>query len=121
MSNQRQIRSLDELMDGALTERFNGELRKVLENVLDPNTDAKKKRRIQITIDIAPNDRRDAADFKIEVKSTIAAPKPAEQTVFLKMDETTGTVTATEITNQIPGQMNMEGTPVMPKVIDFGV
>lgn len=120
MSNQRQIRNLDELMDGALTERFNSELRKVLENVLDPNTDAKKKRRIQITVDIAPNERRDAAEFKIEVKSTVAAPVPAAQTVFLQMDERTGTVTATEITNQVPGQINMEGTPVMPRVIDFG-
>lgn len=120
MANQRQIRSLDELMDGALTERFNTELRKVLENVLDPNTDAKKKRQIQINIFITPNDRRDAAEFKIEVKSTVAAPVPAAQTVFLQMDEQTGAVTATEITNQVPGQINMEGAPVMPRVIDFG-
>ena len=31
MANQRQIRNLDELMDGSLTERFNYELKRVLE------------------------------------------------------------------------------------------
>lgn len=35
MANQRQIRNLDELMDGSLTERFNYELKRVLENVFD--------------------------------------------------------------------------------------
>jgi len=119
MANQRQIRNLDELMDGALTERFNTELKRVLENVFDPNTDTKKKRGISINITIAPNERRDAAEFKVEVKSVLAPPVPNAQTVFLSMDDKTGTVTATEITNQTPGQMNMEGVPVIPKVVDF--
>ena len=55
MANQRQIRNLDELMDGGLTERFNAELRRVLENVFDPNTDHKKKRTITIGISIVPS------------------------------------------------------------------
>jgi|LSQX01.3.fsa_nt_gb hypothetical protein len=33
---QREIRRLDELMDGALTERFNYEMERVLQNVFDP-------------------------------------------------------------------------------------
>ena len=121
MANQRQIRNLDELMDGSLTERFNYELRRVLENVFDPNTDPKKKRAIAINISIAPNEKRDAAEFKVEVKSTLAPPVPNAQTVFLSKDEQTGAVTATEITNQTPGQMNMEGQAVIPKIIDFGI
>ena len=120
MANQRQIRNLDELMDGGLTERFNAELRRVLENVFDPNTDHKKKRTITIGISIVPNEKRDAAEFKVEVKSTIAPPAPSAQTGFLSRDEQTGAVTATEMTNQTPGQMKMDGTSVIPKVIDFG-
>ena len=49
----RQIKQLDELMDGALTERFNREMERVLGNVFDPNTNPKAKRQIQIVIDIA--------------------------------------------------------------------
>lgn len=119
MGNQRQIRNLDELMDGGVTERFNAELKRVLENVFDPNTDAKKKRGITLTISITPNERRDAAEFKVDVKSTLASPTPNVQTVFLNKDERTGSVTATEISNQVPGQTNMEGVAFIPKVVDF--
>ena len=38
MGQPRQIKKLDELMDGALTERFNYEMERVLANVFDPNT-----------------------------------------------------------------------------------
>lgn len=116
----RQIRQLDELMDGALTERFNREMERVLSNVFDPNTDAKAKRQIQIVIDIAPNERRDAADFKVDVKSKIAPPVAIAQTVFLHMDDA-GNVTATEITKEVPGQMDMDGNvQALPHVLEFG-
>jgi len=118
MGIQRQIRNLDELMDGALTERFNYEMDRVLQNVFDPNTNAKQKRQIQIVIDITANERRDAAEFKIDVKSKLAPPVPVSQTVFLAMDDH-GNVTATEITNQVPGQVSMEGETVLPKVLEF--
>lgn len=115
---QRQIKNLDELMDGALTERFNCEMDRVLQNVYDPNTSAKQKRQIQIVIDITANDRRDAAEFKVDVKSKLAPPVPVTQTVFLAMDGD-GNVTATEITNQVPGQMDIEGAVTIPKVLEF--
>ena len=118
MSNQRQIKNLDDLMDGALTERFNYELDRVLQNVFDPNTAGKTKRQIQIVVDITANERRDAAEFKVDVKSKLAPPVPITQTVFLAMDDT-GNVTATEITNQVPGQIDIEGDAVFPKVLEF--
>ena len=116
----RQIRQLDELMDGALTERFNMEMEKVLKNVFDPNTDPKTKRQIQIVIEIQPNERRDAAGFKVDVKSKIAPPIAMEQTCFLFQDDE-GNVLATEITKQIPGQIDMEGNEqAIPRVVEFG-
>ena len=115
----RQIKQLDELMDGALTERFNMEMERVLNNVFDPNTNPKAKRQIQIVIDIAPNERRDAAEFKVDVKSKIAPPMAIAQTVFLHMDDV-GNVTATEMTREIPGQMDMNGHEQAPaRVIEF--
>jgi len=83
MAQQRQIKKLDELMDGALTERFNYEMDRVLQNVFDLNADPKKKRQIQIVIEITPNERRDAAEFKVDVKSKLAQPMPVAQTVML--------------------------------------
>ena len=114
----RQIKQLDELMDGALTERFNREMEKVLCNVFDPNTDPKAKRRIQILIDIAPNERRDAAEFKVDVKSKVAPPVAIAQTVFLHMDDK-GNVVATEMTQESPGQMDIFGNETIPRVVEF--
>lgn len=105
-------------MDGALTERFNYEMDRVLQNVFDLNADPKKKRQIQIVIEITPNERRDAAEFKVDVKSKLAQPMPVAQTVMLYQDDD-GNVTATEITNQIPGQMDMDGGVNIPKVVLF--
>ncbi len=118
MPQQRQIRKLDELMDGALTERFNYEMERVLNNVFDPNTSPKAKRQIQIVIEIAPNERRDAAEFKIDVKSKVAAPIAVAQTVFLAMADD-GRVIATEMTNQVPGQIDLDGEVNIPRVIEF--
>lgn len=116
----RQIRQLDELMDGALTERFNREMERVLANVFDPNTNPKAKRQIQIIIDVAPNERRDAAVLKVDVKTKIAPPVAIEQTVFLHMDDD-GNVTASEISREIPGQIGMDGREQpLPSVIEFG-
>ena len=116
----RQIRQLDELMDGALTERFNMEMEKVLKNVFDPNTDPEVKRQIMITIEIKPNERRDAAGFKVDVKSKIAPPIAMSQTCFLFQDDD-GNVVATEITKQVPVQIDMDGKEQpMPRVVEFG-
>lgn len=115
---KREIGKLDELMDGALTERFNYEMRRVLRNVFDPNTNPKAKRQIQIVIDITPNDRRDAAEFKVDVKSKTAPPMAVEQTVMLYQDDD-GNVTATELTSQLPGQVDMDGNVNIPKVVKF--
>lgn len=118
MAQARQIKKLDELMDGALTERFNYEMERVLNNVFDPNTSPKAKRQIQIVIDITPNERRDAAEFKVDVKSKTAPPVAVTQTVFLTMDDQ-GNVTATEMTNQVPGQINIDGEVSIPRIIEF--
>lgn len=116
----RQIKQLDELMDGALTERFNREMDRVLENVFDPNTDPKAKRQIQIVIEIAPNETRDAARFKVDVKTKIAPPVAISQICFLYQDDE-GNVTAAEVTREVPGQIDMSGhEQPLPRVVEFG-
>lgn len=118
MGQRRQIRKLDELMDGALTERFNYEMERVLQNVFDANTKAKAKRQIQIVVDITPNERRDAADFRVDVRSKLAPVEPVAQTVMIYQDDE-GNVTATELTAQVPGQIDMEGNTTIQKVVEF--
>ena len=115
----RKISSLDDLMGGALKARFEYELDRVLKNVFDPNTAAEVKRSVTIKIDIKPNERRDSAEFRVDVNSKIAPPLSVKQTVLLERDDS-GNVRAKEITGQVPGQVGMDGKAVLPKVINFG-
>jgi len=109
MAYQRAIKSLSELMDGSVEERFNYEMNKIWANVQDPNTDPKAKREITIKVTVKPNDRRDSAEFNVEVGSKPAPYKPLSKTVLLQFDGD-GSVTATERTEQIPGQLKMDGS-----------
>ena len=116
---ERQIKKLDELMDGALTERFNQVLDEVMRNAVDPNTDPKAKRQVKIVIDVIPNERRDTASFKTHVESKVAPRAPISQVVFLHVCDD-GTITATEVTSQVPGQLAMDGTEQdLPNVLQF--
>ena len=117
---ERQMKKLDELMDGAVTERFNVEMDRVMRNIYDPNTDPEAKRQITITITIEPNESRDVGRYKVEVKSKIAPMAPITQVCFLRQSDN-GMVVATEVTKQVPGQMDMDGNEQqMPRVVEFG-
>ena len=70
-------------MDGAITERFNDALSLVLANVYDLNTDPEKVRKISLIVKIKPNKRRDAAEFKTEVKVEPVPPVALVQTVLM--------------------------------------
>lgn len=113
------ISSLDDLMDGAVTERFNIELRKVLDNVFDTNTDATAKRSITLTFTLVPAESRDMMAWKASVSSKLAPYNPISQITFIHQYDD-GTVEAKQITKQVPGQIDMEGnTQAPPKVISF--
>ncbi len=53
-------------------EAFQRELDKVLENVLDPNTDATAKRKVTLTLVIAPTKARDSAAIAVRAESRLA-------------------------------------------------
>jgi len=119
MAVQRPIKSLSELMDGGVEERFNVEMDKIWQNVQDPNTDPKAKREINIKITVKPNERRDSADFDVSVIGKPAPFKPLSKTVTLQFNGD-GSVVATERTEQIPGQQRMDGTEQpLAKVVRF--
>jgi len=104
----KEITNLDQLMNGALNERFNSEIKKVWKNVLDPNTDPKAKRKLVMTITMKPNANRDAAEMEAEVTVKLAPPVPIQQTVYVHQNDD-GSVHALENNGQLPGQVDMYG------------
>ena len=117
---ERPIKSLSDLMDGGLEERFNQELTKVWQNVYDPNTNPTAARKVVMEVKIVPNERRDSVQFHVNVSSKLAPHVALTQTVMLSLGAD-GTITATERTEQVPGQLDMEGNEApLPSTIGFG-
>lgn len=95
--------NLSELAEGSLQERFDHEVAKVTENILDLNTDPEKKRKITITVTLTADDHRDLMFLEAEVKSTLVARKSVGTKVLI--DELDGDVYANELKSGQKGQM----------------
>lgn len=95
--------NLSELAEGSLQERFDHEVAKVTENILDLNTDPEKKRKITITVSLTADDHRDLMFLEAEVKSTLVARKSVGTKVLI--DELDGDVYANELKSGQKGQM----------------
>ncbi|APX72698.1 replication terminator protein [Companilactobacillus allii] len=95
---------LSQIADGGVQEKFSRELKKLSENILDSNTDAKAKRKITINLTYKPNDNRDAVDVIAEVKSTLAPQVGLSTTMLVGRDENTGVIAANELKSGTPGQ-----------------
>lgn len=91
---------------GAVVEQFDSELEKVLENIMDPNTDPKKVRKIQINLQIKPNEKRNMAEVKCQTKSSLI-PANIVETAITIGKSTDGTIAAAELDSEVFGQLKL--------------
>lgn len=73
---------LSSLADGAAIVLFNRELQKCIDNIADPNTVAKAKRSVTLTVTILPDVDRKKADVVLDVKSSLAQDRGADTTIW---------------------------------------
>ena len=102
--------NLESFANGALSEQLNMELLKAFDNVLDPNTNPKKKRTVTCKITITPNsDERELVTAQICTTSSLAPVEGFSSTFMVGKDMKTGELKAAEFDNQqIRGQMDIE-------------
>lgn len=100
--------SILQMAKGAIQERVDYEVAKVIDNILDVNTDAKKKRKITLTIELAPDENRQFISLSASAKSTLAPVVPIGTTLGIAADWN-GEMVIVETVPQIPGQMNLDG------------
>ncbi len=116
--------NMEEFAGGAFAAQINRELVKVAENIQDPNTDAKAKRRITVVIEFQPNEKRDFVTTGVQAKSTLAPALGAVTALNMGKNLKTGEVEAVEIGNQLPGQLqlaeeeNVEAEPQSIRTVD---
>ncbi len=109
--------SIFDLADGAVHERANLELERVMENIRDLNTDYKKPRTLTVTF--TADEDRETVRVSHAVTSKLAPLKPMNTTILLGYDG--GKLTAVEQTKAIPGQLDFNGGEQSgPKVINIG-
>jgi hypothetical protein len=95
--------NLQELAGGAVSEKFNRELQKVLNNIADPNTDAGKVRTIELKIKLKADEKRDVINATVSAVSKLAPAKEVETKIMLGRDNA-GRVVGAELKSGIPGQ-----------------
>jgi hypothetical protein len=105
--------------NGMVSELANDELKKVLANIVDPNTDYKKMRKITLELKFKPNEDRSQITIEVSSKNSLAPNKPQKVTLFNTptADPETGEIKTMlrEVTSVPPGQMSLDGTIVQPE------
>lgn len=106
MKENKELISFDlsKIADGGLQEKFIQELEKVTENILDINTEAKKKRTVTITLTYLPNENRDAVSVYSEVKSKLVPQDGVATTLLVGRNSDTGLIEANELKSGVRGQ-----------------
>lgn len=110
--------TLASMCAGGVQERIDRALAKISDNILDLNTDAKKKRVLDVKITLTPNED-DREDVSVEVQTSVKlAPEMGLKTqLFINKDFRSGVTTLTEHSKgAIKGQLTLDdcGMSMMP-------
>lgn len=98
--------SILEMAKGAILEQTDNEVTKILSNILDPNTDPKKARKLTITVTFKADDSREFVAIEAQAKSNIAPIMPIATRMILEADKN-GNPKAMELTKNDPNQVHM--------------
>jgi len=104
---KEQKKTFLEIGRGAMLERFDYELDRIVDNILDPNTPATKPRKIQLTITLKPDADRKQIAHEVIVKSTPQPTNPISGATMLMRKD--GQLSLVELVPQAPGQLDFDG------------
>lgn len=100
--------SLLQMAKGAIQERVDYEVTRVVDNLLDMNTEAKAKRKVTLNIVMTTDDDRRVVKVEASAKSTLAPVTPIGTSLVITADKN-GEMMLAEIVPQVPGQISMTG------------
>ena len=102
--DERAKKGILEMCNGAFQERTDYEMNRLIDNIMDPNTDPTAKRKIQITLELKPDADRTNVAVSCSVKSSLAPTYPVTTMLYIAANDT-----VIEMTPQMPGQLNLDG------------
>jgi hypothetical protein len=102
--------SLESLGNGAAVELFSDALGKVLNNIVDINTDPKAVREVTLKVKIKPNEDREVGQVQISTATKLAPIKSVDTVVFI--GRRGGQAIAVESNPKQPGLFNTNVAPL---------
>lgn len=103
--------NLDALAGGELGEQFQAAAKKVVENLLDPNTPYKNKRGITIKLTFEQNEERNDVSVGVQVDTKLSPHSPMKTNLAIGKDLRTKQVYVQEYGRTIKGQVKIEDYP----------
>lgn len=100
--------SLLEMAHGAILEKVDYETNRVMENIMDPNTDPSAKRKITLVLEFKPDANRQTIQVNAKATSSLAPTNPIALSLYTGIQG--GRMVAVEMSNNIPGQISMSGS-----------
>ena len=95
---------LSALANGAIQEKLDIELRKIFENIHDPNTKAEDKRTVTIKLEFVPDENRQTVKLNSNIAVKLANVRDVGVTVLTDRSLTDGKIAAKELKSSAPGQ-----------------
>ncbi len=109
MENKETKSSILQMAQGAIQERVDYEISRIVDNILDVNTEACAERRLTLTIKLKPDENRQYIKIAASAVSKLAPATPVGTTLGIAADGA-GEMVIVESVPQVPGQLSMSGT-----------
>jgi hypothetical protein len=102
---------------GAIEEKVDYEVSRVIDNILDLNTKPDAKRKITVTLEFVPDAERKRIGLFVNAKSTLVPTSPVSTSMMITADSN-GELVVAEMVPQIPGQLALDGhEQEQPKIL----
>lgn len=104
---------------GAIEEKVDYEVSRVIDNILDPNTTPNAKRKISISLVFTPDSERKHISLSASATSKLCPADPVNTSMCITTDGN-GELVVAEMVPHIPGQIDMDGNEQEePKLLRF--
>ena len=100
--NELEKKSILEMSMGAILERVDYEMGKVIDNILDPNTKPTGKRKITVGLELIPSADRKTITVQTTAKSTLVPTDPITTSLYITNQPGTGEMVVAEMVPQGP-------------------
>lgn len=100
---------LETLNDGGVMEAIEHGLQQIMDNIADPNTEAKKVRKLVVEVKFKPNEHRNLADVECKVDARTVPQAPQVVSILIDKDRSGKAVAAELHTGENPGQERLPG------------